>query len=183
MRYVALSYVWGSQAQRLTLNKANRNTLSNQGRVELGHLSRTISDAATVVEMLGERYLWVDALCIIQDDLDDLATLIPVMGQIYARSLLTIVAAASNDVGTGLQAVNSQARSVQRDLGPLKGGTFLRTCTPKPREKLSNIDSRDLWQISNGTLALGRARRRCCLADACFHGRKTLLGMSIRKLA
>ena len=97
VRYVALSYVWGSQAQRLTLTRANHKVLSRKGAINLDEISRTISDAAVVVEMLGERYLWVDALCILQDDQDDLAEQIPVMGQIFSRSLITIMAAASID--------------------------------------------------------------------------------------
>ena len=141
VRYVALCYVWGSHAQRLTLTKTNRNTLGNNQTVELGQLSRTIADAATFVEMLGERYLWVDALCIVQDDPDDLATQIPVIGQIYARSMLTIVAAASNDASSGLPGVDTQARGFQRNSGPLRGGTLVTTCIPKPKTDPRDIDS------------------------------------------
>ena len=135
VRYVALSYVWGSQAQRLTLSRANHKVLSKKGAINLDELSRTISDAAVVVEMLGERYLWVDALCILQDDEDDLAEQIPVMGQIYTRSLVTIMAAASIDSNSGLPGVSTQARSAQRISEPLNGGVLLRTCTPKDRRE------------------------------------------------
>ncbi|MCJ1459384.1 hypothetical protein MMC28_009761 [Mycoblastus sanguinarius] len=114
-------YVWGSKTHRVTLNKANGNTLNKKGKIELCHLSHTVSDAATVVERLDERYLWVDAF-IIQDDPDDLTAQLPAMGHIFARSLLTIVAATSEDAETGLPGVNAQARSVQRVLGPLGGG-------------------------------------------------------------
>ena len=131
VRYVALSYVWGSQAQRLTLSRANHKVLSKKGAINLDVISRTISDAAIVVDMLGERYLWVDALCILQDDQDDLAEQIPVMGQIYARSLVTIMAAASIDSNSGLPGVSTQARSAQRISKPLNGGVLLRTCRPK----------------------------------------------------
>ena len=133
VRYVALSYVWGSQTQPLTLRRANHKVLSKKGAINLDQISRTISDAAVVVEMLGERYLWVDALCIIQDDQDDLATQIPVMGQIYTRSLVTIMAAASNDSDSGLPGINTQVRSAQRISEPLNGGVLLSTCIPKYR--------------------------------------------------
>ena len=131
VRYVALSYVWGLQAQRQTLTRSNYDILSKKGAIKPDDLSRTISDAAAVVEMLGERYLWADSLCILQDDQDDLAAQIPVMGQIFARSLVTIVAAASIDANSGLPGVSTQARSIQRILGPVKGGVLLRTCIPK----------------------------------------------------
>ena len=139
VRYVALSYVWGSQAQRLTLSRANHKVLSKKGAINLGEISRTISDAAVVVDMLGERYLWVDALCIMQDDQDDLAEQIPVMGQIYSRSLVTIMAAASIDSNSGLPGVSTQARSVQRISEPLNGGVLLRTCTPKDRQESEDV--------------------------------------------
>ena len=133
VRYVALSYVWGSQAQRLTLSRANHKVLSKKGAINLDEVSRTISDAAVVVEMLGERYLWVDALCILQDDQDDLAEQIPAMGQVYTRSLVTIMAAASTDSNCGLPGVSTQTRSVQRISEPLNGGVLLKACTPKYR--------------------------------------------------
>ena len=131
--------MWGSQAQRLTLNRANHKFLSNKGAINLDEIARTISDAAVVVEMLGERYLWVDALCILQDDQDDLAQQIPVMGQIYTRSLVTIMAAASTDSNSGLPGVSTQARSTQRISEPFNGGVLLSTCKPKYREKSEDI--------------------------------------------
>ena len=131
VRYVALSYVWGSQAQRLTLSRANCNALSQKGAINLDEISRTIPDAAAVVEMLGERSLWVDALCILQDDEEDLAEQIPVMGQIYTRSLVTIMAAASTDSNSGLPGVSTHVRRPQRVSEPLSGGVLMRTCTPK----------------------------------------------------
>lgn len=146
VRYVTLSYVWGSQAQRLTLTRTNHNVLNKKGAIELDDLSRTIRDAAVVVQMLGERYLWVDALCIVQDDQNDLAVRLPLMGQIYARSLVTIVAAASTDANSGLPGINSQARSKQRILGPLKGGALLSSCGPKFRKQLRDTKYKEEWR-------------------------------------
>ena len=140
VRYVTLSYVWGSQIQSLTLTRANHSKLSTKGAVTLNEVSRTIADAATVVQMLGERYLWVDALFIVQDDPNDLAAQIPLMGQIYARSLLTIVAAASVDAESGLPGIESQARSTQSSFGPFKGGALLTTCNPKLKQRQSATD-------------------------------------------
>ena len=139
VRYVALSYVWGSQTQRLTLSRANHKVLSEKGAINVDEISRTISDAAVAVEMLGERYLWVDALCILQDDQDDLAEQIPIMGQIYTRSLVTIMAAASIDSNSGLPGVSTQARSTQRISEPLNGGVLLRTCRPNYRENPQDV--------------------------------------------
>ncbi|KAF2813411.1 HET-domain-containing protein [Mytilinidion resinicola] len=68
--YVALSYIWGHKPFFETLKK-NLEQLrirmalhSDRGAL----LPETIWDAISVVQTMGDRYLWVDALCIIQDD-------------------------------------------------------------------------------------------------------------------
>lgn len=169
VRYVALSYVWGSQAQPLTLSRENHKILSKKGAINLDEISRTISDAAVVVEMLGERYLWVDALCILQDDQDDLGEQIHLMGQIYTRSLVTIMAAASVDSNSGLPGVRTLARSEQRISEPLNGGVLLRTCTPKYRKKSEDIDwsrrtdylKSSKWETRGWTFQEKVLSRRC----------------------
>lgn len=49
---------------------------------------------------LGERYLWVDRLCITQDDVGDVGTLSQVakMDKIYGGAYLTIIAASSDEM-------------------------------------------------------------------------------------
>ena len=61
------------------------------------------------------------------------------MGQIYIRSLVTIMAAASVDSNSGLPGVSIQIRSSQYVLEPLNGGVLLRTCRPKYREDDTDI--------------------------------------------
>ncbi|KAK3302700.1 heterokaryon incompatibility protein-domain-containing protein [Chaetomium strumarium] len=68
--YAALSYCWGG-VQDVTTTKENLDAYSN--RLSLSSLPATIRDAITVTRSLGIRYLWVDALCIVQDDEDDKA--------------------------------------------------------------------------------------------------------------
>jgi len=54
---------------------------------------------------MGERYLWVDALCIIQDDSMDKEWQIARMGSIYSSAVFTIVAACGVDADAGLPGV------------------------------------------------------------------------------
>ena len=136
--YIALSYVWGTAGQRRTLTKANCCSLSESGAIPLDSLSQTIADAAKVVKMLGERFMWVDALCIIQDDEDDLAATIPLMGQIYGGALLTIIAASSIDANSGLPGIRRGTRNYQRIIGPLGGGALLTCCTPELEDHETN---------------------------------------------
>ncbi|ORY17235.1 heterokaryon incompatibility protein-domain-containing protein [Clohesyomyces aquaticus] len=64
-------------------------------------LPQTIRDAIDMTREIGLEYLWVDALCIVQDDNNDWKQEAKKMGQIYERAYLTIAATASNDVSIG----------------------------------------------------------------------------------
>ncbi|MBE3049811.1 HET domain-containing protein, partial [Candidatus Bathyarchaeota archaeon] len=59
-------------------------------------------DAISVFEELGERYLWVDALCITQDSSNDRRIQVLRMRQIYASAKCTIAAASSVAAKEGL---------------------------------------------------------------------------------
>jgi hypothetical protein len=102
--YVALSYVWGSR-DSLRTSTANLERLSRPGAFcqPDGLLPKTIRDAIGVVRLLEERYLWVDALCIVQDDEEVRHALIHVMTAVYANAALTIVAADGSDADAGLK--------------------------------------------------------------------------------
>lgn len=92
-RYMALSYMWGNvSTEYVTLSKnvverCKKDSLKN---VEL---PRTIRDAIRLVQELEERYLWVDTLCIIQDDAIHKGTQIAGMYVIYGAAVLTILSA------------------------------------------------------------------------------------------
>ncbi|KAE9368255.1 HET-domain-containing protein [Stipitochalara longipes BDJ] len=96
-RYVALSYKWSKA--KVVLKYENRIEFMEEGglRKVLDQIPRTIVDAMEVTMKLGERYLWVDALCIIQEAGDDEAkTHISMMDRVYSGALVTIVAAPDN---------------------------------------------------------------------------------------
>lgn len=81
-----MSYRWGS-SQRLTLTSASLKLLQSTFSVDL--LPQTLKDAVQATRSLGIRYLWVDALCILQDSPDDLVREIANMSD-YVR-LATVV--------------------------------------------------------------------------------------------
>lgn len=71
-----------------------------------GQPSRTIVDAMAAVKRRNHRYLWVDALCIIQDDSADKKLNLDIMDQIYRDADITIVAAAGHNAEYGLPEVS-----------------------------------------------------------------------------
>lgn len=87
--YVALSYCWGGDqaGKTLTTNLADRFRGFN-----IQEQDKTIRDAVQVTRHLGLRYLWIDALCIVQDDPHDKAREIGRMHEVYQRATLTISA-------------------------------------------------------------------------------------------
>jgi len=106
-KYVALSYVWG-QLPMFSLRGENVDFLSEPGaleRVRL-YLPRTINDAIDFVRALGTRYLWVDSLCLIQDDPEDVRQGLCLMNSIYRGSYFTIVAASGGDANEGLPGID-----------------------------------------------------------------------------
>ncbi|KXH51918.1 heterokaryon incompatibility protein, partial [Colletotrichum nymphaeae SA-01] len=90
--YVALSYVWG-QASSATATLANIAALQTPGALNGQDIPSTIRDAMELTRILGERYLWVDRLCIVQDDNDAKPAQLQGMADIYGGAALTIVAA------------------------------------------------------------------------------------------
>lgn len=97
-RYAALSYCWGgAQPHATTLQTVGEYIRHIPGL----YLPRTVHDAIKVTRELGLRYLWVDALCIIQDSSEDKSKEISHMNVIYKNSHLTISAASAKKCSEG----------------------------------------------------------------------------------
>jgi hypothetical protein len=115
-RYIALSYVWGT-APVFTHRLENTQDLRKISSLLSFPIPATIRDAITLVHAIGERYLWVDSLCITQDDWRMKDAEIMQMGSIYSRALFTIIAAAGDHANCGLPGVEHGTREqVQRIL-------------------------------------------------------------------
>lgn len=88
-QYTALSYCWGGD-QRVKLTSENLEKYVNG--IFFQTLPPGIQDAITVTDALDICCLWIDSLCIVQDDAEDLASQICQMGSIYSQSTVTILA-------------------------------------------------------------------------------------------
>jgi len=121
---VALSYCWGAAAT-LMHQKSNSVSLRTDEALHTSKIPATIRDAIALVQGVGERYLWVDALCIVQDDLVSKGVHLTQMGLIYSLATFTIIAAAGEDADAGLPGVLSVTRMVQQDTIELSGKKLL----------------------------------------------------------
>ncbi|KAF2738603.1 hypothetical protein EJ04DRAFT_417379, partial [Polyplosphaeria fusca] len=99
-RYAALSYVWGPVGKQegiLKTLKSNIQRLKTPGSLEkIGKsekLPNTLWDAISLSSSLSIPYLWVDSLCIVQDDDETRGAQLGAMASIYANAYITLVAA------------------------------------------------------------------------------------------
>jgi hypothetical protein len=98
--YICLSHCWGKENQPLKCTTANLNEWKS--RIDWDLLPQTFQDAIDFVRRLGQRYLWIDSLCILQDDRDDWDEQSVKMAEIYENSYLTLAASWASDCTGGL---------------------------------------------------------------------------------
>ncbi|KAF7551910.1 hypothetical protein G7Z17_g4669 [Cylindrodendrum hubeiense] len=115
-RYVALSYCWG-QSNHFVTTLASLS--ARQSGFALTEMPATMQDAVRVTRALDCRYLWIDALCILQGD-DDEARLdwqleSARMQFVYGNSFCTIVAASADDSHGGLFSTESAVTKKFKD--------------------------------------------------------------------
>ncbi|KAI0472172.1 heterokaryon incompatibility protein-domain-containing protein [Xylariaceae sp. FL0804] len=99
-KWACLSYVWGAD-QSGVLRTTRHSVSRHLAGLGLGDLPATVRDAVLVTRSIGLDWLWVDALCIVQDDDGDKVGELASMGDIYRRGYVTIAAACASSVRQG----------------------------------------------------------------------------------
>lgn len=102
-RYVALSHVWAASKPTGAETKTNNIGAMLLG-IRLGDMPKTFRDAVEICIKLKIKYLWIDSLCIIQNDLDDWRVEAAKMGQYYRNSYVTVAAHPTHDWDGKIQA-------------------------------------------------------------------------------
>ncbi|KAI8662958.1 HET domain-containing protein [Fusarium sp. Ph1] len=128
-RSLSLSYVW-SKAKQFTMVKSNFQELQQDG--------------------LGETYLWVDALCIVQDDPEVKELYVPCMDKIYGQALLTIVALTGVDANCALPDVVAGSRTPSQS--PVQLGSLI--LVPELRSLAATVES-STWRSRGWTFQEG----------------------------
>jgi hypothetical protein len=95
--YASLSHCWGLKPVIQTTKESIHQFLTE---IPWSDLSKTFQDAIEITRALAIPYLWIDSLCIVQDDYHDWERESANMGDVYAFAFLNIAAAASSD-GSG----------------------------------------------------------------------------------
>ncbi|KAG2036288.1 heterokaryon incompatibility protein-domain-containing protein [Suillus americanus] len=155
-RHLTLSYVWGSIGADYWTTKDNIAERSIPGGLNVSSLPETITDSILFVQQLGERYLWIDALCIIQDDSLDKSNQLRAMDLVYGLSHLTIVAAGATTAQDPLPGCRPRTRTLQQHIEVVQG-LHLYVAPPRLREALtqSTWDTR-CWTYQESALSYRR---------------------------
>ncbi|PVI05621.1 HET-domain-containing protein, partial [Periconia macrospinosa] len=113
-RYVCLSHCWGNRAQDSTMLQATtENILEFKKNIPWSELPKTFRDAICFVRLLGIGYIWIDSMCIIQDDPADCAREVGQMASIYSNAFLTIAATSASGPHEGLFSTTTQTSVAQ----------------------------------------------------------------------
>lgn len=119
-RYAALSHCWGSNLE--DYRTTSTNIRQRQLGLDVQTLSPTFKDVIEICCRLDIRFIWIDALCIVQDSAEEWNSESVIMGDIYQNAFFTISASHASD---GL------------------GGCFSNDCGTRSDEDLSTIANTD----------------------------------------
>lgn len=102
MSYAILSYCWGPKSATIDAYKTGSENIQQRlVGCSLSDFPKTIQDAAKVTRALQLRYLWVDAICILQDQKEDLERILDDIRGFYARATIVIAAASAAHSSAG----------------------------------------------------------------------------------
>nr|ADT63893.1 HET domain protein pin-c2 [Neurospora crassa] len=164
--YFTLSHCWGPPEKRpTTTTKANLS--QRMERIPFVELPRTFQDAIEMTRKLGHRYLWIDSLCIVQDDEQDWAREASLMAKVYSHASCTLSALSSRDSSGGLHLEPLDEDRSYMDLSITtspaqrpspKSGTienmnraFASSSSSSPRFRLLYYSNEDWHTLYNGT--------------------------------
>ena len=138
-------------------------------------LPRVIRDATQLVVKLGFRYLWVDALCIVQDSLAEQQRLIDGMDRIYESAYATIIIPGCQNSDCAIPGVSTERPKINEMMGTfiteehrIYFGTYL--------QDLEDHVTSGSWQKRGWTLQEQLLSRRCLYltkSEAFFYGNNT----------
>lgn len=164
-RYVTLSYVWGKTSSMRLTRETERELYEPGGLLRfIDLIPRTIRDSMRLVREIGEEHLWVDALCIIQDDEHDLDSQISKMGEIYGQSTLSIQACCGEDASYGLPGIEPGGRQIKQ-VCEVVGHTVLSNMLPGEELSQKSVWGTRAWTLQEKFLA----QRKLIVTDEVMH--------------
>ncbi|KAH6974248.1 heterokaryon incompatibility protein-domain-containing protein [Ilyonectria sp. MPI-CAGE-AT-0026] len=151
-RYVALSHCWGKSDTHFITTMSNLQHRIDG--IDLNEMPQTFRDAVTVVRSLGLRYLWVDSLCIIQQDLEDWQIESAKMSNVYRDAYLVLGAAAGLSDAAGFLGARTFQDTIKLQTNP---STSLYLQLHPPESRRWTFDDRHAPDLLAAEPLTGRA--------------------------
>jgi hypothetical protein len=109
-QYVCLSYCWGEPSETYPMLQTTTKTIDSfRTQISWSLLPKSFRDAICFIRRLGIEYIWIDSLCIIQDNGEDKAREIGQMANVYSNAFLTIAATSASSPLEGLFSTTSNS--------------------------------------------------------------------------
>ncbi|ATZ56480.1 hypothetical protein BCIN_13g03180 [Botrytis cinerea B05.10] len=149
LRYICLSYCWGKDGKLLRTTTENMKQYKERISID-SSMPLVFRDAISVTRKLGIRYLWIDALCIIQDGDhgQDWAEQSTMMGDVFAHAWMTIAAAVPSSCHESLfhpRYNNSIEVGFKSSINPKISGDLTIILTPCGSSLLNNDMQNSRW--------------------------------------
>jgi Heterokaryon incompatibility protein (HET) len=156
--YTTLSHCWGQNV----VQKATKSNLEERKHaIPISTLNKTFRDAIEVTRWLGIEYLWIDSMCIIQDDDDDWTREASKMAMVYEGSMLTISATSARDGRDGFlgprPVFGTRVESVRDEL--ITNEIYIRE---RPSHRAFELGHDDMHRLSTDQAAYPALNRGWC---------------------
>lgn len=132
LEYLTLSHCWGG-GNVVQLTIGNFSDLAT--RIPMGSLPRTFQDAIIITRRLGYRYIWIDALCVVQDSTEDWKRESATMDRVYSNAVVTIAASWGENSNSGCFVQREPLKSSHCKIGDLDRRLYV-----EPREVACCLD-------------------------------------------
>lgn len=91
-KYIALSHRWGIGKAWRESRLTSKTLAAFQTQIDFQKLPGTFQDAVIITRTLGIRFLWIDSLCIVQDNLEDWDREAKLMEDVFSSAYCTLAA-------------------------------------------------------------------------------------------
>lgn len=178
-QYCTLSYCWGPPEDAQTQTKATSTNIQQcLESLDYETLSPVLQDAVKVTRSLSVPYLWVDSLCILQDDISDWQRQCGQMDEIYGNACATLIAASSRTCKEGFlnPKQNGLRFPYQSRSHPEITGSFMMYFTHAFSEVESCLVSSLIPDLHNDLMCSQWARRGWTFQEEAMAGVRIVFG-------
>lgn len=110
LRYCCLSYCWGGDQPLKTTKETIESRMNG---IPFHDLPKTLQNAIIVAQNLKVPMIWIDCLCIVQNDKDDLVAELAKMPEIYKNAFVTISASSASSCYEGFLDIRSPPTDIE----------------------------------------------------------------------